>query len=88
MEVEFRPDRIIKNVVNYVNALPLTEELLIDFGCVKLEQDLFSIEANGIEIQLTFKGDGYNVDIGGIVIAFVDKMHRWQNLYEAIKTNN
>jgi len=73
----FIPNGIYKPII-------LNEDWLIKYNHSKLDKELFSIEYEYNEIQLTFKGDGYNVDIGGIVIAFVQYVHEWQNTYFAL----
>lgn len=61
--------------------IPLTETVLLNCNIEKLDKGLFSL---GEETQLTYKGDGYNVDVGGVVIAFVIYLHQLQNLYFAL----
>lgn len=64
--------------------IPLTEEWLLRFKEIqRIDEGLFSIDGERY-IELTFKGDGYNVDVGGIVICFVDTVHALQNLYFAL----
>lgn len=64
--------------------IPLTEEWLLRFKEIqRIDEVLFSIDGERY-IELTFKGDGYNVDVGGIVICFVDTVHALQNLYFAL----
>lgn len=59
--------------------IPLTEEWLLRFKEIqRIDEGLFSIYGERY-IELTFKGDGYNVDLGGIVICFVDTVHALQN---------
>lgn len=74
--------------MDYYIPLELNEKWILNLGFIKNDTDLFSIEINGNCIELIFKGDGYNLEIGGIKIFFVKYVHSLQNILFDLKINN
>jgi len=69
--------------------IPLTQELLLDFGLKKISEDKFNLFNHPTEVEIVIKCNSYsrNFQCDGIIFALnnLDYAHQLQNLYFALK---
>lgn len=66
------------------NPIVLFDKWMILFNAEAYGDNCFTLYTDNYPIDLTWKGDGYDVDVAGIVIARVKYVHELQNLYFAL----